>query len=195
MHVRNFISKLIDAEAPDSEALTELIRGLLVRRELAPGDHILKAGMISDQLALIERGCVRYYYLKDGAEITGEFWQEGELAASYESCILGQPSSLYIQALEETIIHTIPYKVMKDLAASDPKVSSIVIQLLERFIVESQLRVASFITETAEQRYLRLRAEMPGLEDRVHQKYIASFLGVTPVTLSRIRARLAGQAL
>ncbi len=158
---------------------------------LNKGDFFIKANEVKDQLGFIVKGCMRYYYIKDGEEITGEFWQENELVASYEGCILNKPSTLYIEAIEDTSLVILSYNQLKKLSAEILELDKIIITLLEKFIVESQLRIASYITEKAEERYLRLREEMPGIEDRVHQKYIASFVGVTPVTLSRIRARLA----
>lgn len=155
------------------------------------GDFFIKAGQIKDEIGFVTKGCMRYFYLKEGEEITGEFWQENEILAAYECCILEQPSTLYIDAIEPTSLIVLPYKKLKQLSEKIDGLDRIVIQLLEKFIVESQQRIASYIIETPEERYLRLRQEMPGIEERVHQKYIASFVGVTPVTLSRIRARLA----
>ena len=160
-------------------------------KSLKKGDYFIKANEIKDELGFITKGCMRYFYIKEGEEITGEFWQENEISASYEGCILNQPSTLYIEALEDTTLITISYNRLKELRTEIKDLDKIIIALLERFIVESQLRIAAYITETPEERYLRLREEMPGIEERVHQKYIASFVGVTPVTLSRIRARLA----
>lgn len=170
------------------------IRSLTQPVHLQKGDYFIRMGSVNDRLGLVISGCLRYFYLRDGVEITGEFWQEGELCGSYESSILGQPSTLFIEALEPVELTVMSYRELKALTAEVPALQGVIIHLLEQFIVESQRRIASYITESAEQRYLRLRREMPGIEERVHQKYIASFVGVTPVTLSRIRARLAGRA-
>ena len=185
------ITRLFNAQGNLPEEVVESIVALVEENQLKKGEYFIREGAVMDRLAVITKGCMRYFYLKDGEEITGEFWQEGELAGSYESSILEKPSSLYIEAIEDTSILVLSYKSLKALAETYPVINKTIILLLERFIVESQLRIASYITETPEQRYLRLREEMPGIEDRVHQKYIASFVGVTPVTLSRIRARLA----
>jgi CRP-like cAMP-binding protein len=159
--------------------------------DIEKGEYFVKEGQIKDEIGLIINGCMRYFYLKDGEEITGEFWQENEIVAAYEGCILQKPSSLFIEAIEPTKLIVLPYRKLRSLSDAIAGLDKIIIALLENFIVLSQERVASFIIETPEERYLRLRKEMPGIEDRVHQKYIASFVGVTPVTLSRIRARLA----
>jgi CRP-like cAMP-binding protein len=169
----------------------QIIYQLFVFKQLEKGDYFIRPGVLNDHLGIVLKGCMRYFYLKDGEEITGEFWQEGEIIASFESCILQQPSTMYIEAIEPCEIITLSYPKLKELTATIKQLDKIIIALLEKFIVESQLRIASYITETPEQRYLRLRAEMPNIEERVHQKYIASFVGVTPVTLSRIRGRLA----
>ncbi len=164
---------------------------LVSHKNIDKGDFFIRAGEVKDQLGIITKGCMRYFYLKDGEEITGEFWRENEILAAYECCILKQPSTLFIEAIEDTELIILSYSRLKVLSGQVSGLDKILIALLEKFIVESQQRVASYIVETPEERYLRLRDEMPGIEDRVHQKYIASFVGVTPVTLSRIRARLA----
>lgn len=158
---------------------------------LDKGEFFIRAGEVKDHLGIIISGCMRYFYLKNGEEITGEFWQEKEILGSFEGSFLNQSSTLFIEAIEPTEIITLSYSEIKNLANQVKSLDKIIIALLEKFLVESQLRIASYITETPEERYLRLRKEMPGIEDRVHQKYIASFVGVTPVTLSRIRGRLA----
>jgi CRP-like cAMP-binding protein len=174
-----------------SPADWELISPLVGFQTISKGEFFIRPGAYNDHLGIVLKGCLRYFYLKDGEEITGEFWQEGEIIGSFESCILRQPSTLYIEAIEPCEIITLSYPKLKELTVSINQLDKIIIALLEKFIVESQLRIASYITETPEQRYLRLRDEMPNIEERVHQKYIASFVGVTPVTLSRIRGRLA----
>ncbi len=160
-------------------------------KHINKGDFFVKEGEKNSDFGVIISGCMRYFYLKNGEEFTGEFWQENEIIGSYEGLILNQPSTLFIEAIEDCSIVTLSYPKMKELSLEIKKLDKVIVAILEKFLVESQRRIASYITETAEERYLRLRREMPGIEDRVHQKYIASFVGVTPVTLSRIRSRLA----
>jgi CRP-like cAMP-binding protein len=187
----SIIQQIFARYARLSPADWELISPLVGFQNLSKGSFFIRPGAYNDQLGVVMKGCLRYFYLKEGEEITGEFWQEGEIIGSFESCILRQPSTLYIEAIEPCEIITLSYPKLKELTVSINQLDKIIIALLEKFIVESQLRIASYITETPEQRYLRLRDEMPNIEERVHQKYIASFVGVTPVTLSRIRGRLA----
>jgi CRP-like cAMP-binding protein len=187
----SFIQKIFSKYGRLSPADWDIISPLVGFQTLSKGEFFIHPGAYNDQLGVVMKGCLRYFYLKEGEEITGEFWQEGEIIGSFESCILQQSSTLYIEAIEPCEIITLSYPKLKELTASIQQLDKIIIALLEKFIVESQLRIASYITETPEQRYLRLRDEMPHIEERVHQKYIASFVGVTPVTLSRIRGRLA----
>jgi len=168
-----------------------LIEELFVFKNIPKGDFFIRPGELNNHLGIVIKGCLRYFYLKDGEEITGEFWQEGEIIGSFESCILQQSSTLYIEAIEPCEIIALSYPKLKELTDTIQQLDKIIIALLEKFIVESQMRIASYIIETPQERYLRLRAEMPNIEARVHQKYIASFVGVTPVTLSRIRSRLS----
>lgn len=167
------------------------IMALVQPISLKKGDYFIKQGEINDSIGIIQSGCMRFFYLKNGNEITGEFSQENEFIASYECSILQQPSSMCIEALEDTELLSFSYSALKKMAQEVNGLDKILIALLEKFIVESQVRIASYIMETPEERYLRMRKEIPEIEERVHQKHIASFVGVTPVTLSRIRARLA----
>lgn len=180
-----------DAELP--QAARQRLLEMLTPVDIPKGGIFLQPGSTADRLAFVKKGCLRYYYLKDGEEVTGEFWQESDLVGSYETSIQQKPSSQCIDVIEDASLLCFSYASLKGIAGEFPALNTSIIAILERFIVESQQRIAAYILERPEERYLRLREEMPGIENRVHQKYIASFVGVTPVTLSRIRARLAGR--
>jgi CRP-like cAMP-binding protein len=148
---------------------------------------------VCDKVGFIVKGSVRYFHIKDGQDITGYFSFENEFVSSYKSYLTGQPGYTYIQALEDTKLITFTKKDMDEML-SNPMLA----YKMERFgrlIAEHYLccyedRVASFITQTPEERYLQLLSTGREILQRMPQHYIAHFLGITPVSLSRIRRRV-----
>ena len=173
----------------------QAIRNEISIIKLKKGDHFISSGEISHKIGLIVKGCMRYYYIKNGDEITGEFWREREVVGSYESMFLEQPSTQNIEAIEPVTLLVLDYMHLRKLFARHHKIESICRRILEELLAESQARIASYIMDSPEERYLKLNDQMPGILNRVPQKYIASFIGVTPVSLSRIRKRIAEKKL
>jgi CRP-like cAMP-binding protein len=155
--------------------------------------HFATPEKVCDKVAFIVTGSVRYYHIKDGEDITGYFSFENELVSSYKSYLTRQRGQVYIQALEDTRLINISRNDM-DQMLTNPMLA----YKMERFgrlVAEHYLccyedRVASFITQTAEERYLNLFSTGGEVLQRIPQHYIANFLGITPVSLSRIRRRL-----
>ncbi|MGF7079938.1 Crp/Fnr family transcriptional regulator [Mucilaginibacter sp. UYCu711] len=148
---------------------------------------------VCDKVAFIVTGSVRYFHMKDGMDITGYFSFENELVSSYKSYLTRKPSLTYIQALEDTRLINISRTDMEQML-NNPLLA----YKMERFgrlVAEYYLccyedRVASFITQSPEERYLQLLNTGKEILQRMPQHYIANFLGITPVSLSRIRRRL-----
>lgn len=159
--------------------------------------HFVNEGNICDHIAFITNGSVRYYHIKDGEEITGYFCFEKEFVSSYKSFLTRQPALNYIQALEETELLTIGYSDMQQLYAHP--VLAYKMERFGRLVAEFYLlcyeeRVTSFITQTPEERYNKLLETGREILQRIPQHYIANFLGITPVSLSRIRRRMLKSA-
>jgi CRP-like cAMP-binding protein len=148
---------------------------------------------ICDKVGFILTGSVRYYHLKDGQDITGYFSFENEFLSSYKSYLTGQPGYVYIQALEDTKMITFTRKDMDQMLANP--MLAYKMERFGRLIAEHYLccyddRVTSFVTQTPEERYLQLLSTGKEILQRMPQHYIANFLGITPVSLSRIRRRV-----
>jgi CRP-like cAMP-binding protein len=149
-------------------------------------------GLVCNDVGFIFSGSVRYFNSKDGEEITGYFSFENEWTSSYSSFLTRRPAINYIQALEDTKLITISYKNMQAMLANP-----LLAYKMERFgrlVAEFYLlcyeeRMTSFITKTPEERYLDLLNTGRDIIRRMPQHYIAHFLGITPVSLSRIRLR------
>lgn len=154
---------------------------------------LAEAGKVCNRIGFILNGSVRYYHIKDGADTTGYFSFENEFTSSYKSFLTGKPALNYIEALESTEIIVITKKNM-DLMLNNPMLA----YRMERFgrlVAEYYLicyedRVASFITQSPEERYVKLLEYGKSILQRMPQYYIANFLGITPVSLSRIRKRI-----
>jgi CRP-like cAMP-binding protein len=148
---------------------------------------------VCDKVGFIAEGSVRYFHIKDGQDITGYFSFENEFVSSYKSFLTGQPGFTYIQALEPTKLITFTRKDM-DQMLSNPMLAY-KIERFGRLVAEQYLccyedRIASFITQTPEERYLHLLNTGREILQRMPQHYIANYLGITPVSLSRIRRRV-----
>jgi len=155
--------------------------------------YFAEYGDVCDKVGFIVSGSVRYFHMKDGQDITGYFSFEDEFVSSYKSYLTGLPGFVYIQALEPTKLITFTRKDM-DQMLNNPMLA----YKMERFgrlVAEDYLccyedRVVSFLTQTPEERYLELLSTGKDILRRMPQHYIAHFLGITPVSLSRIRKRI-----
>jgi CRP-like cAMP-binding protein len=156
--------------------------------------NFLVAGKVCDYYGFILKGSVRYYYIKDGVELTGYFSYENEFIGSYKSFLSGTPALNNIQALELSEIILVSKKNM-NLMLANPKISCKVEhmgRLMAEYIVTCyEDRTNSFITHTPEERYLKLLETGKEILQKVPQHYIANYLGITAVSLSRIRNRIS----
>ena len=152
---------------------------------------ILATGAISKEIYLILSGCMRLFYEKDGEEISAYFFTEGMFAGSYESFISQQPARHTIEALEDCEVLSIQYENWQELLLTVPRMNEFVRKILEVVFISLHQLFTSQILESPEERYLNLMKYKPGLMKRIPQHHIATFLGITPVSLSRIRNRVA----
>jgi CRP-like cAMP-binding protein len=152
---------------------------------------------VCDRVGFIVTGAVRYFHVVDGQEITGYFSFENEFTSSYKSYLTGQPGISYIQALEDTRLITFTRNDM-DQMLQNPllayKMEHFGRAIAEYYICCYEDRVTSFVTQTPEERYLSLLETGREILRRMPQHYIANFLGITPVSLSRIRRRVMALA-
>lgn len=148
---------------------------------------------VCDKVGFIISGSVRYFHIKDGQDITGYFSFENEFVSSYKSYLTGLPGFTFIQALEDTRLITFTRKDMDQMLANP--MLAYKMERFGRLVAEQYLccyedRVQSFILQTPEERYLQLLSTGREILKRMPQHYIANYLGITPVSLSRIRRRL-----
>ncbi|HOD14549.1 MAG TPA: Crp/Fnr family transcriptional regulator [Spirochaetota bacterium] len=160
-------------------------------REVSRGRPILSAGETATELHVVLRGCLRTYFLKeDGTEITSQFFLEGQMVASFESAMTGTPSNQYIEAIEDSVIASIRITALADVIRSHEAVRNYFNIFLMKRLIYYMNHYSSYILDNPEKRYTKLLEAQPELASRVPQQYIASYLGITPVSLSRIKSRL-----
>lgn len=137
----------------------------------------------------VKKGIARIYYYKDGVDITESFASENNIIARVESLFSGKPSRKAIQILEDAEIIAINATKLFKLYDDFPQIERLFRKIFESAYVETVNRIESIQFHTAEERYSALLHETPDIIKRVPLKYIASFLGITQVSLSRIRTK------
>lgn len=150
---------------------------------------LLEEGRVADTLYYVRKGCLRLFFDHDGRDITFQFFFEGDFVASFDSLYKGTPSLFSLESIEPSEVAAIGREECYRLIESSPELrKEYEERLAERFHAYQQLFL-SRIRDTPQQRYEALLREYPDIVRRVPQHYIASYLGITPVSLSRIRNR------
>lgn len=169
----------------------EKLMPLIRIRNIPPKTILLHEGEISGNLYIVISGCLRLYYIKnDGSDFTSQFFFENQLVSSIESFIKKIPSRMFLETLEESAVCVISARSMTTILGLHEDFNKWYFAYLkERLIYYTRLH-SSFILDSPEERYLKLVDEYPFILQRLPQYYIASYLGITPVSLSRIRARI-----
>lgn len=153
--------------------------------------RLVEFSSICRRIYFVEKGCLRLYYYKDGEEVCGNFFFENELAGSFESFIKQSPSFQIIETLEDSLLLSFSFDELQKLFGNYPVYNRVFMNILNESFIGIQKLISLYILTDPLERYLHLVKNYPAIIQRVPQKYIASFLGITPFSLSRIKARLA----
>jgi CRP-like cAMP-binding protein len=184
-HFLKNIAPITDSEFAESISLfTEL--------NLKKGDFFVKQDKVCKHLGFVVNGTLRTYYINAKAEETTScFCTENHLMTSYKSFVLQQPSNLIIQALEDTQLLVIDYDNLQKLYATRSVWQIIGRAVAEREYIVMEQYASILNNETAKEKYLRLLKEQPNVLQKASIEDIASYLGVTRRTLSRIRQEIS----
>ncbi|MEL6250822.1 MAG: Crp/Fnr family transcriptional regulator [Bacteroidota bacterium] len=158
-------------------------------REFSKGSVLLESGKLSQAFYFNLKGCVRLYYEVDGEEKTAFFYTENQFISSYESFTRQLPSRHSLQCIEDCQLVEIGMEAAANLLAYSPKFEALARIMMEEELIIYQDIISSFITLKPEERYLKLSEESPALFQRIPQYHLASYLGITPESLSRIKKR------
>ena len=183
--IKPFIQSLVDFSDEDMRKF--LSRATL--KEIKKKTVLLKEGDICKEVYFVIKGCIRLYYIKDGEDISECFFTEGVLAGAHDSFIAQQSGRNWLETTEDCTLLVLPYENLQLLYKEIPLMNELVRKVMEERFVYLQRLFTSYILDTPEERYARLIKERPELINRIPQHQIATFLGITKVSLSRIRSR------
>lgn len=185
------IRSLVNSRFPEmSEEGIKILSANFVERVVPKGELLLKVGDIATSLVLVGKGMLRQYYFKNKKEVTEHFSYEGCVMMCIESMLKQEPSRLQVEALEPTIVYEFDYKHMVKLAEGSMEINRFYRKVLEYSLIVSQIKADSWRFETARERYATLMNTHPEIIKRAPLAYIASYLLMTPETLSRVRANI-----
>lgn len=164
------------------------------RLEIPPKTILLEEGKRSQNYIYIEKGLIRAYFNKNGEDITMQFFFENEGLSSFDSFVNNTPSPITIETIEPSVVYLLAKEHVNQLLddlSHEPGFVHMILQMTVQRQTHYINEFVSFIRDTPEQRYQNLVNERPHIIQRVPQHFIASYLGVSKVHLSRIKAKLA----
>lgn len=164
------------------------------RLELPSKTILLEEGKVSQSYIFIEKGCVRTFFYNNGDDKTVQFFFEEEGLTSFESFVNNSPSPFTIETIEPSVISLLPkeyvMQLLEELAAT-PGFLQIMLKIMSGRLTHYSNEFVSFIRDTPQERYQNLLDSRPHIIQRIPQHYIASYLGITTVHLSRIKSKIA----
>lgn len=182
----NFLSKYVTLTEEEKNAIVSLD----IFHSVKKGTILLKEGQKSKESYFVLKGCIRTYYEIDAEEKTTAFYTEME--ALTPPCVISKtPSEYYVSCTEDCILLISNSDMEAEVNAKFPKFESLCKKLSEELLAKERMDFDEFKTSSPEQRYLNLLEKRPDLIQRVPQHQLASYLGIQPQSLSRLRARIA----
>lgn len=181
----DFISKYISLTKEEENALL----ALELFRSVKKGTILLNEGQKSQESYFVLKGCIRSYYIIEGEEKTTAFYTEMDALTPH--CVVNKtPSEYFISCLEDSILLISNSEVSEEMNSKFPKFETMCRIFSEELLAKQQIDFDAFRTSSPEQRYLNLIQNRPDLAQRVPQFQLASYLGIKPQSLSRLRARI-----
>ena len=183
--VFDFISKYISLTEDERNAIlsTDLFKSV------KKGTVLLREGQKSKESYFVLKGCIRVYYIKDGEEKTTAFYTE--MDAFTPHCVINKtPSEYFIRCVEDTTLTVSNSEMEAEINSKFPKFEIMCRMLSEELLAKQRIDFDEFKTSSPEQRYLNLLQKRPDLIQRVPQHQLASYLGIKPQSLSRLRSRI-----
>lgn len=159
-------------------------------QSISKKQEIIKSGQFYGKVVFVISGLFRAYYKSNEIENTFWFREEFTVFASHRSILQNKPSTISYQALEDSIVAVIDYSVLKDFGENDPEVAKSIIVVLESLVLELIDRVEEFINLNPEQRYQYFLDKHHKVLNRVPQQQLASYIGITPESFSRLKSRM-----
>ncbi len=181
----DFIAKYISLTDEEKNAILSLNLFRSVKKKAI----LLKEGQNSNESYFVLKGCIRTYYIIDGEEKTTSFYTEMEALTPH--CVINKaPSEYFISCVEDCILTVSNTDMEAEINSKFPKFEIMCRKLAEEMLAKQQMDFDEFKTSSPEERYLNLLQKRPDLIQRVPQLQLASYLGIKPQSLSRLRARI-----
>lgn len=175
-----------------SEAEQKLVKTFFSPKKIRKKQYLLQEGNICRHLAFVEKGLLRSYNVDEkGIEHMIHFAWEGRWMADMLSFLSNEPSTYHIDAIEDAELLLISQQDFEEMLLKVPVMERYFRILFQNNIISKERRLISSITNSAEEKYIHLTATNPELIKRIPQQLVASYLGITPETLSRIKNKLA----
>lgn len=187
--LRDTIDAVVDSRLPEmSKEGRQLLGEVLIRKEINKGDTVLNEGEVCNNILFVAKGMLRQFYYKNGKDVTEHFSYEGCIVICIESFLKQEPTRLMVEALEPSIVYQLPYDKLQQLIETSAEVNRFYRKILEYSLIVSQIKADSWRFEAARERYNLLMQYHPEVIRRAPLSHIASYLLMTPETLSRVRA-------
>ncbi|MBA4852194.1 Crp/Fnr family transcriptional regulator [Emticicia sp. BO119] len=182
-----FIKRIIDLPEVEGVKVLKLIKPV----RIAKGEYYIREGQVPKKFAFVEKGLFRYLYINyKGTEFTKNFILENNFISAYSAMISQQPSRMFIEALEDSYVYEISYTDWLDLKKGHECWNRFLLAIVEKAFSIKEIRERDLLLLEAQERYDIFKKEFPTLENRIKQHMIASYLGISPISLSRIRSKL-----
>lgn len=185
--IRNYVSRFVTFSDDD----WKLLQSILTRRFLKKGEYVMRGGDICNHVTFINKGFIRVYNIVNDEELTINFSFEGNFFTDFASFVTRTPTDDYIVAMEDLEIMQIQYDDLQRAYELSPVWQKFGRLMAENVLVFVVARNKSLLFKTPEERYVMLMKDRPKVMANVSLKYIASYLGITPEALSRIRKRMS----
>ena len=156
-------------------------------RTYARGEYLIQEGQVEQHVYMIESGAVRVFHVSEFEEQTIRFGYEGSIITSLSSFLTGKPSELFIEALRKTTVKLVSRTKLYEVVHSSPEYLRQYNQMLENLVVQQMEREIDLLTDSPAKRLQRVLQRSPNLFQQIPLKYIASYLRMTPETLSRVQ--------
>lgn len=166
----------------------DVLEGILVPMKFAKGEMILSEGEVCENIYYIERGLIRQFYFKNGKQITEHLGEDRTIFMCIESLFREEPTKLQVEAIEPTTVYALPKRRLEQVALHNVNIQILYRKILEESLIISQVHADLVRFETAQDRYKKMCKLSPQVILRAPLVYIASYLQMTPETLSRVRA-------
>lgn len=187
--LRETVDAVVNSRFPEMSAEGRRQLGnILIRKEIPKGVIALNEGDVCHEIVFVGKGMLRQFYYKNGKDVTEHFSYEGCILMCIESLLKQEPTRLMVETLEPAIIYLLPYDMLQILIQDNKEINILYRKILEYSLIVSQIKADSWRFEAARERYNLLFERHPEIIKRAPLAHIASYLLMTPETLSRVRS-------